>query len=58
MFDSQANRAYGPNLERLCIGTVANTTRRDSDETHISTFEPSSQTPPRLPRAHGHQSWP
>src|SRR6056297_223201 len=32
--------------------------RRRSDETHLSTLEPGSQTPPRVPRAHGHQGRP
>ena len=29
-----------------------------SDETHLSTIEPSTQTPPWFPRAYGNQSWP
>jgi len=29
-----------------------------SDETHLPTLEPGSQTPPRFPRAHGHQGRP
>ncbi len=29
-----------------------------SDEAHLSTIEPGPQAAPRLPRAHGNQSWP
>lgn len=29
-----------------------------SDETHLSTIEPSTQTPPRFSFAYGNQSWP